>query len=46
VATGAGQLKTGSGCCSERVAKFNQLLRIERELGGEARFVGGAAFKQ
>jgi len=46
VATGAGQLKTGSGCRSERVAKFNQLLRIERELGGQARFVGGAAFQR
>jgi enolase len=44
VATGAGHLKTGSGCRSERVAKFNQLLRIERELGGAARFAGSAAF--
>jgi enolase len=44
VATGAGQLKTGSACRGERVAKFNQLLRIERELGAEARFPGGAAF--
>ena len=38
VAVSAGQLKTGSGCRSERVAKFNQLLRIERQLGGQARF--------
>ena len=33
VATGAGQIKTGSLCRSERVAKYNQLLRIEKELG-------------
>ena len=45
VATGAGHLKTGSGCRSERVAKFNQLLRIERQLGPSARFAGRAAFK-
>jgi enolase len=44
VAVSAGQLKTGSGCRSERVAKFNQLLRIERELGNQARFAGRAAF--
>jgi enolase 1/2/3 len=46
VAVSAGQLKTGSGCRSERVAKFNQLLRIERQLGGEARFAGRAAFQR
>jgi enolase len=45
VAVGAGHLKTGSGCRSERVAKFNQLMRIERELGGQARFAGKGAFK-
>jgi len=45
VAVGAGHLKTGSGCRSERVAKFNQLLRIERQLGASARFAGRAAFK-
>ena len=45
VAVGAGHLKTGSGCRSERVAKFNQLLRIERQLGRDARFAGRAAFK-
>ena len=45
VATGAGHLKTGSGCRSERVAKFNQLLRIERQLGSSARFAGRKAFK-
>jgi enolase len=44
VAVSAGQLKTGSGCRSERVAKFNQLLRIERLLGDQARFAGRAAF--
>ncbi|MGE5443364.1 MAG: phosphopyruvate hydratase [Ignavibacteriales bacterium] len=45
VATGAGQIKTGSASRSDRVAKYNQLLRIEEELGSEARFPGKAAFK-
>ncbi|MCX6160470.1 MAG: phosphopyruvate hydratase [Ignavibacteriae bacterium] len=45
VATGAGDLKTGSGCRSERIAKFNQLLRIERILGDKAIFAGRKAFK-
>jgi len=45
VAIGAGHLKTGSGCRSERIAKFNQLMRIERLLGKEARFAGKSAFK-
>ena len=45
VAVGAGHLKTGSGCRGERVAKFNQLLRIERQLGRDARFAGRGAFK-
>lgn len=45
VAVGAGHLKTGSGCRSERVAKFNQLLRIEEELGSLATFAGIEAFK-
>jgi enolase len=40
VATGAGQIKTGSACRSERVAKYNRLLRIEEELGDEAEFLG------
>ena len=40
VATGAGHIKTGSGCRSERVSKFNQLLRIEEELGDRASFAG------
>jgi enolase len=46
VAVSAGQLKTGSGCRSERVAKFNQLLRIEQQLGNQACFAGKAAFQQ
>ena len=41
VATGAGHIKTGSGCRSERIAKFNRLLAIEKELGGRAQFAGG-----
>jgi enolase len=45
VATSAGHIKTGSGCRSERIAKFNQLLRIERTLGAQARFAGRRAFK-
>lgn len=45
VAVGAGHLKTGSGCRSERVSKFNQLLRIEEELGANAKFAGVKAFK-
>jgi enolase len=45
VAVGAGHLKTGSGCRSERIAKFNQLLRIEEELGNHATFAGIKAFK-
>ncbi|MEA1875391.1 MAG: phosphopyruvate hydratase [Bacteroidota bacterium] len=45
VATGAGHIKTGSGCRSERIAKFNQLLRIERQLGSAAVFAGIKAFK-
>jgi len=40
VATGAGQIKTGSLCRSERIAKYNQLLRIEEELGREAVYAG------
>jgi enolase len=44
VATAAGKIKTGSGCRSERVAKFNRLLRIEDELGNEAAFAGVKAF--
>ena len=43
VATGCGQIKTGALARSDRVAKYNQLLRIEEELGESARFAGGAA---
>jgi len=43
VATGAGQIKTGSASRTDRVAKYNQLLRIEQELGGTGRFLGLAA---
>ena len=42
VATGAGHIKTGSGCRSERIAKFNRLLAIEKELGERARYAGTA----
>jgi enolase len=45
VAMGSGHLKTGSGCRSERIAKFNQLLRIERMLGEKAVFAGIKTFK-
>jgi enolase len=45
VAVGAGHLKTGSGCRSERVAKFNQLIRIEEELGSNCSFIGLVTFK-
>jgi enolase len=38
-------LKTGSGCRSERIAKFNQLIRVEQELGRQARFAGKSTFK-
>jgi len=44
VATNAGQIKTGAPCRSERVAKFNQLLRIEEELGSTAVYAGMSAF--
>ncbi|MGO9517855.1 MAG: phosphopyruvate hydratase [Candidatus Korobacteraceae bacterium] len=40
VATGAGQIKTGSASRTDRIAKYNQLLRIEEELGPAARFLG------
>ena len=45
VATGAGQIKTGSASRSDRVAKYNQLLRIEEALGSSARFAGRAALE-
>lgn len=44
VATGAGQIKVGSVARSERLAKYNQLLRLEEELGAEADYVGGDIF--
>ena len=44
VATHAGQIKTGSLSRTDRVAKYNQLLRIEEELGGAAVYPGWAAF--
>jgi enolase len=44
VATRAGQIKTGAPCRSDRVAKYNRLLRIEEELEGAVRFAGTAAF--
>ena len=44
VATGAGQIKTGSMSRSDRIAKYNQLLRIEEELGGQAQYAGRQAF--
>jgi enolase len=46
VGTEAGQIKTGSASRSDRVAKYNQLLRIEEALGPSARFAGRAAIKQ
>jgi enolase len=44
VATNAGQIKTGSASRTDRVAKYNQLLRIEAELGAHAEYPGGAIF--
>jgi enolase len=44
VAVGSGQIKTGAPARSDRVAKYNQLLRIEDELGDAARFAGASAF--
>ncbi len=46
VATSAGQIKTGAPCRTERVAKYNQLLRIEEELGDKATFPGMEVFKR
>jgi enolase len=46
VGTGAGQIKTGSASRSDRVAKYNQLLRIEEELGSAAKYAGRSAIKQ
>ncbi|MCS7023940.1 MAG: phosphopyruvate hydratase [Bryobacteraceae bacterium] len=46
VATNAGQIKTGSASRTDRIAKYNQLLRIEEELGASARYAGRKAFHQ
>jgi enolase len=46
VATGAGQIKTGSASRTDRIAKYNQLLRIEEELGSTAKFAGRKAFRR
>ena len=45
VATGAGQIKTGSASRSDRIAKYNQLLRIESALGASARYAGTSAIR-
>jgi enolase len=45
VGTAAGQIKTGSGSRTDRVAKYNQLLRIEQQLGSGAKYAGKAAIK-
>lgn len=45
VATGVGQIKSGAPCRGERLAKYNQLLRIEEELGTKAQYAGVMAFK-
>jgi enolase len=44
VATGVGQIKTGAPSRTDRVAKYNQLLRIEEELGDDAMYPGWHAF--
>lgn len=46
VATNAGQIKTGAPARSDRVAKYNQLLRIEEQLGDAARYAGASAFQR
>ena len=46
VATNAGQIKTGSASRSDRIAKYNQLLRIADQLGDEARFAGAQVFRR
>lgn len=46
VATGCGQIKTGSASRTDRIAKYNQLLRIEEDLGAGARYAGRSAFRQ
>jgi enolase len=46
VATSAGQIKTGAPCRGERLAKYNQILRIEEELGADAKYAGMTPFKR
>ena len=46
VATGTGQIKTGSACRGERVCKYNRLLEIERELGSKAQYAGKNAYRK
>jgi enolase len=46
VAMGTGQIKTGAPCRGERVEKYNQLMRIEEELGSNAVFSGRSTFKK
>lgn len=46
VATGCGQIKTGSLSRSDRTAKYNQLIRIEEELGASARYAGRSALRR
>jgi enolase len=46
VATGAGQIKTGAPSRGERTAKYNRLLRIEEELGEQARYGGDGPFRR
>ena len=46
VGTSAGQIKTGSASRSDRIAKYNQLLRIEEELGAAGRYAGRSAIRQ
>ena len=45
VATNCGQIKTGSLARSDRTAKYNQLLRIEQQLGAQAKYAGKSVFK-
>jgi enolase len=46
VAAGMGQIKTGSACRGERIAKYNRLLEIEHELGSKARYAGASIYKR
>jgi enolase len=46
VATGAGQIKTGSASRTDRICKYNQLMRIEEDLGASAKYAGRKAFRQ